>query len=201
MSTAVEQSRVDSRHSHEHLGSTSPPAPVMAEETQPTLEKKRSRSTDSFPEDKERGPVDTHTVPESERDIVAEEEDEPSWYARHKVLINRISLFALVAVILGWWITSTILPATRHRWIVQTLWAWVFILIIAFRFIPNSVVTRPVEAVWLPLVQRPWFALPRTVRYTLGWIALFATIFGSAFGFPLTSVRVLFCPSYLCRGR
>lgn len=199
MSTAVEQSRIDSRHSHDQLG-TGTPAPVMAEDTQPTLEKKRSHSTDSFPEDKERGPVDARTVPESERDIVVEEEA-PSWYARHKVLINRVLLFALAAVILGWWITSTILPATRHRWIVQTLWAWVFLTIIAFRFIPNSFVTRPVEAVWLPLVQRPWFSLPRTIRYTLGWAALFAIVFGSAFGFPLTSVRALFCQSCAFRGR
>lgn len=200
MSTSVEQSRIDSRHSHEHLGSTGTPAPVMAEETHPTLEKKRSHSTDSFPEDKERGPVETHTVRESEKDVVVEDE-EPSWYARHRVLVNRVTLFALAAVILGWWITSTILPATRHRWIVQTFWAWAFIIIIAFRFIPNSIVTRPVEAIWLPLVQRPWFALPRTVRYSLGWVALFAIVFGSAFGFPLTSVRALFCSSNLCRGR
>lgn len=37
-------------------------------------------------------------------------------------------LVAMALVILGWWISATVLPATRHRWIPQTLWAWFFIL-------------------------------------------------------------------------
>ncbi|KDQ57670.1 hypothetical protein JAAARDRAFT_69764 [Jaapia argillacea MUCL 33604] len=94
-------------------------------------------------------------------------------------------LGALAITILGWWICATILPATRHRWIVQTLFAWFFILVIAFRFIPASVVSRPVGAVWIPLVQEPWFKMPRNVRLGLGWLALLGIVFGSAFGFPL----------------
>ena len=31
---------------------------------------------------------------------------------------RRVLLGGLAAVILGWWITSTVLPATRHRWYV-----------------------------------------------------------------------------------
>ena len=61
--------------------------------------------------------------------------------------------------------------------------------VIAFRFIPNSVVTRPVEAVWNPLVSKPFYALSRTVRLAIGSLALLAIIFGSAFGFPLKGVR------------
>lgn len=61
--------------------------------------------------------------------------------------------------------------------------------VIAFRFIPNRVVTRPVEAVWVPLVQKPFFALPYLVRLGMGWLALLAIVFGSAFGFGLQSVR------------
>ncbi|CDO71957.1 hypothetical protein BN946_scf184940.g104 [Trametes cinnabarina] len=95
-------------------------------------------------------------------------------------------LIALAALILAWWVSSTVLEATRHRWIVQTVWAWFFIVVIAFRFIPNSVVTRPVEAIWVPCVQTPFFKLPRLVRLTMGWLALLGIIFGSAFGFPLT---------------
>ncbi|EJD03165.1 uncharacterized protein FOMMEDRAFT_85572 [Fomitiporia mediterranea MF3/22] len=89
------------------------------------------------------------------------------------------------AVILGWWISATILPATRHRWIVQTFFAWAFIFIIAFRFIPNRVITHPVSAVWTPLVQNPWYRLPRKVRLSIGWACLLAIVFGSAFGFKL----------------
>ena len=60
--------------------------------------------------------------------------------------------------------------------------------IIAFRFIPNSVVSRPVAAVWGPTVADPWNRLPRVVRYSLGWLALLAIVFGSAFGFSLPQV-------------
>ena len=63
--------------------------------------------------------------------------------------------------------------------------------VIAFRFIPNSVVTRPVAAVWIPLVQEPWYRLPRNLRLTIGWLCLLGIIFGSAFGFPLAAVRKL----------
>lgn len=73
--------------------------------------------------------------------------------------------------------------------IVQTLFAWFFILVIAFRFIPTSVISRPVSAVWMPLVQEPWYRLPYKIRITVGWFCLLAIVFGSAFGFKLTGVR------------
>jgi CNT family concentrative nucleoside transporter len=117
--------------------------------------------------------------------------DEPSWLSRNHSLVHRLRLFALAALILGWWISATVLHATRHRWIVQTFFAWSFIAIIAFRLIPNSIVTRPVEAVWIPLIQKPFFALPKYVRYGLGWLALLAIVLGSAFGFELENVRYL----------
>jgi CNT family concentrative nucleoside transporter len=118
---------------------------------------------------------------------------EPSWFSRNRnhSLIRHLKLFAFAALILGWWISATVSHATRHRWIVQTFFAWSFIAIIAFRFIPNSVVTRPVEAVWIPLIQKPFFALPKYVRYGLGWFALLAIVLGSAFGFELENVRYL----------
>ncbi|KAG2750754.1 hypothetical protein P692DRAFT_20831656 [Suillus brevipes Sb2] len=122
-----------------------------------------------------------------------------------------VVLIALAALILGWWISSTILAATRERWLVQTVFAWFFLLIIAFRFIPNSAVTGPISAVWMPCVQVPWYKLPRTARLTIGWLCLLGIVFGSAFGFPLTgnsdyghraiSVLGLFvfqCGFYLC---
>lgn len=118
--------------------------------------------------------------------------DELSWVSRNHSLVRRLKLLALAALILGWWISATILRATRHRWIVQTFFAWSFIAIIAFRFIPNSVVTHPVEGVWIPLVQKPFFTLPKYVRYGLGWLALLAIVFGSAFGSKLENVRFLF---------
>lgn len=122
-----------------------------------------------------------------------------------------VVLITLAALILGWWISSTILTATRGQWVVQSFFAWFFLLIIAFRFIPNSVVTEPITAVWVPCVQVPWYKLPRIARLTIGWLCLLAIVFGSAFGFPLTgnsdyghraiSVLGLFvfqCGFYLC---
>jgi CNT family concentrative nucleoside transporter len=94
-------------------------------------------------------------------------------------------LVGIAALILGWWISSTVLKATRDKWVVQTIFAWFFLTVIAFRFIPNSVVTRPVAAVWVPFVQEPWYRLPRNLRLTIGWLCLLGIIFGSAFGFPL----------------
>src|SRR6266849_1254276 len=114
---------------------------------------------------------------------------ELSWFSRNHNLIRRLKLFALAAFIFGWWISATVLRATRHRWVVQTFFAWFFIAIIAFRFIPNSVVTRPVEGVWTPLIQKPFLALPTDVRYCLGWLSLLAIVLGSAFGFELENVR------------
>ncbi|CAE7062683.1 unnamed protein product [Rhizoctonia solani] len=75
------------------------------------------------------------------------------------------------------------LKATRHRGIVQTFWAWTFILIIAFRLIPDSVVTRPVSAVWQPIISRPFFSLSYRMHLAIGWVALLGIVFGSAFGF------------------
>ncbi|KIY47926.1 hypothetical protein FISHEDRAFT_44328 [Fistulina hepatica ATCC 64428] len=105
-----------------------------------------------------------------------------SFFVRFRPLI----LGGVAAIILGWWISATVLKATRHRWVVQTWWAWFFLIVIAFRFIPNSIVADPIEAVWKPVVERPWFKLPYRVRLTIGWLCLLGIIFGSAFGFPLT---------------
>ena len=112
-----------------------------------------------------------------------------SWFSGNRSLFRNSKLFALAALILVWWISATVLHATRHRWIVQTFFAGSSITIIAFRFIPNSIVTRPIEAVWIPLIQRPFFALPKYVRYGLGWLSLLTIILGSAFGFKVENVR------------
>jgi CNT family concentrative nucleoside transporter len=101
------------------------------------------------------------------------------FWAKYRPLI----LAGVAVVIFGWWVSATILKATRHRWIVQTLFAWFFIIVIAWRFVSNSVVTRPISAFWMPCVQEPWYRLSRSLRLTVGWLCLLAIVFGSAFGF------------------
>ncbi|KAF8747678.1 H nucleoside cotransporter, partial [Rhizoctonia solani] len=122
-----------------------------------------------------------HVIAHDNDEAERKREERRARYAKYRPYI----LTGVALVILGWWISSTVLEATRHRWIVQTFWAWFFILIIAFRFIPNSVVTRPVEAVWQPLISGPFFAISYRVRLAMGWLALLGIVFGSAFGFPL----------------
>ncbi|KZS98386.1 hypothetical protein SISNIDRAFT_435467 [Sistotremastrum niveocremeum HHB9708] len=119
--------------------------------------------------------------------VELDDEDVEEHRERRHTRYQQLRPYILVAtglVILGWWISATILPATRHRWIPQTVWAWFFILVVAFRFIPNSFVTRPVEAVWRPLVSDPFFKLPYRLRLAAGWSCLLAIVLGSAFGFP-----------------
>jgi concentrative nucleoside transporter, CNT family len=159
---------------------------------QEDITEKRS-STDSISKRKQGVPRHGGDVEVNVNDvaITSLDKDEPSWVSRNHGLVHKLKLFALAALILGWWTSATILHATRHRWIVQTFFAWSFITIIAFRFIPNSVITRPVEAVWIPFIQKPFFTLPKYVRYGLGWLALLAIVIGSAFGSKLENVRFL----------
>ena len=42
----------------------------------------------------------------------------------------------------------------------------------------------------MPCVQTPFFKLPYLVRLSMGWLALLAIVFGSAFGFKLTGVSL-----------
>ncbi|KAF8891722.1 Na+ dependent nucleoside transporter C-terminus-domain-containing protein [Infundibulicybe gibba] len=134
--------------------------------------RRASRSTESFGKEK--------TDPDSD-DAEGGRDRRRELYGKARPLI----LGGLALLILAWWISSIVLKATRHRWIVQTLFAWFFILVIAFRFIPTSVVSRPVAAVWEPVFQRPFYTLPYKIRLTIGWLCLIGIVFGSAFGFPL----------------
>jgi len=116
-----------------------------------------------------------------------EEEVEEDRRWRHNIY-NKLRPFilgGLAALILAWWISATVLKDTRHRWIVQTLFAWFFILVIAFRYLPASIVSRPISAIWEPCVQKPWYLLPYYLRLAIGWLCLLAIVFGSAFGFKL----------------
>ena len=162
----------------------------VSHQIQYNVQEKSSFSTASLTREKQDV---SHGDAEADDVDVNVDKDMPStWLTRNPSFVRRVKLFTLAVVILAWWISSIVLQATRHRWIVQTFFAWAFIAIIAFRFIPNSVVTRPIGAVWIPLVQRPFFTLPKYVRYGLGWLALVAIVMGSAFGFKIENVG-LFC--------
>jgi CNT family concentrative nucleoside transporter len=155
--------------------------------TEVVLEKKSSHSASINNEKKCQGDVE---------ELVVDSTFEEGSSRRHSS-VRVVGLVGLALLILGWWISSITLQATRHRWIVQTFFAWSFILIIAFRFIPNSVM-RPFEAVWFSLIERPFFRIPKYIRFTLGWLSLIAIVLGTAFGFKLENVCVL-CSALLTR--
>lgn len=68
----------------------------------------RSRSTDSFSrEHKKVQDVDTEAFLDE-----TQEEQPVTFYSRFRPYI----LAATAFVILGWWVSATVLKATRHRW-------------------------------------------------------------------------------------
>ncbi|KAL5528280.1 hypothetical protein ACEPAF_7416 [Sanghuangporus sanghuang] len=152
---------------------------------------RRVSRSDSGSESLHKGAVDDPI--DKEQQILAqeiakdEEEVEHDRQRRHELYMKfRPYILGLTAaVILGWWISSTVLERTRHRWVVQTIWAWFFIFVIAFRFIPNRVVSKPVGTIWMTTVQGPWYRLPYRTRLAIGWLCLLGIVFGSAFGFSL----------------
>ncbi|KAG5637220.1 hypothetical protein H0H81_005342 [Sphagnurus paluster] len=140
-------------------------------------------STESYLKEKLNSVDEKHTESTDAPSPVEEEED-----ARRHANVEKIrslAVPALALLILGWWISATVLKETRHRWIVQTFFAWWFILIIVFRYVPTTIITRPIESVWIPLIERPWYNLSYPTRLTIGWLCLLGIVFGSAFGFPL----------------
>ncbi|TFK44547.1 Na+ dependent nucleoside transporter C-terminus-domain-containing protein [Crucibulum laeve] len=162
------------------MASAQPPLVSVVDHT--PVQRTRSRSTESFTKEKAVRDPEVLLAKDSITDEEAQRERRHAQYLKARPFI----LGGLALIILGWWISATIIKASRHRWIVQSFFAWAFILIIAFRFIPNSVVTRPVEAVWQPLISRPWFRLSYRARLAIGWLGLLAIVFGSAFGFKIT---------------
>ncbi|KAG7446453.1 uncharacterized protein BT62DRAFT_931886 [Guyanagaster necrorhizus] len=154
-----------------------PYASPLITSDQTAIRRKTTSSSMSFDEKKHHAAKDPEVVTPKEK----EEDETTTFYQRFRPFI----LGAVAIVILGWWISATVLKATRHRWIVQTLFAWFFLFVIAFRFIPNRVVSEPVSAIWMPFVQEPWYRLNRSLRLTIGWLCLLGIVFGSAFGFKL----------------
>ncbi|KAF8556348.1 hypothetical protein OG21DRAFT_1596460 [Imleria badia] len=152
--------------------------PAVANDNQ-AVQRKLSASSSS----------DVEKVGDKHADALCENDKGPEGAEESRVdkKTRVLFLIGLAALILGWWISSTVLKATRGRWVVQTIFAWFFLTVIAFRFIPNSVVSQPVTAVWVPLIQEPWYRLPRHLRLTIGWLCLLGIVFGSAFGFPLAA--------------
>ncbi|TFY57045.1 hypothetical protein EVJ58_g7273 [Rhodofomes roseus] len=89
------------------------------------VERKPSRAS-SFSDSKEKQhDPEVQTAQEGSQD--QDEKRKSAWDVVRPAL-RPVILLGLAAAILGWWICSTILKDTRHRWIVQTFWAWFFLI-------------------------------------------------------------------------
>ncbi|SJX61937.1 related to Sodium/nucleoside cotransporter [Sporisorium reilianum f. sp. reilianum] len=91
----------------------------------------------------------------------------------------------LICLILGWWLPGIIREETRHRWVITTIWSWFFILFILFhndRYISKAPFANAIEAVWTRCAAEPWSKVPHYGQIGIGWVALLALYFGSAFG-------------------
>jgi CNT family concentrative nucleoside transporter len=80
--------------------------------TTSSVQRKASRSTESFTKEKP-DPTDAEAARPEEVDPARAYRQE--LYRKFRPLI----LSGVALVILGWWISATILKATRHRWCVR----------------------------------------------------------------------------------
>lgn len=88
--------------------------PVNEEKSQDLLSEKKNRSSSSLHSNK--APITDPLVlaAREEEDIQAHRRAREERYRKFRPFI----LGALALLILGWWISATVLPATRHRWCV-----------------------------------------------------------------------------------
>jgi CNT family concentrative nucleoside transporter len=86
--------------------------PLITDVEKGDLTRRTKRSSESLPYEKQGG---NEPGPAAEVKFDSEEEEETSiFYRRFRPYI----LGGVAATILGWWISATVLPATRHRWCV-----------------------------------------------------------------------------------
>lgn len=83
------------------------------------VERKVSRTSDSDASNNEKGVVDPEVqqlkeLAHDEEEVEGDRARRHELYAKYRPFI----LAALALVILGWWISSTVLTRTRHRWYV-----------------------------------------------------------------------------------
>jgi CNT family concentrative nucleoside transporter len=90
------------------------PQPVGA-----PVARKATRSTESISDIKKEEHIPVAT--EKETGVFVDEEKAEESRLKRQAAYRRMRPFILAAtaaVILGWWISATVLPATRHRWFV-----------------------------------------------------------------------------------
>ena len=98
--------------------------------------------------------------------------------------------FGLILFILGVWIPSIVRTEHRGLWVVTTIWAWFFILLILFhksKYISQRPFIRVIETTWNAAIGKPWSMIPYSGKLAIGWASLLVLFLGSAFGIPQNS--------------
>ena len=90
---------------------------------------------------------------------------------------------------LGIWIPSVVREKTRHYWIITTIIAWFFILVILFhksKYIPKKPFSTAIGGAWDMVLGRPWSKLPYIAKLGVGWGAVLVLFLGATFGIKQT---------------
>ncbi|KAJ9112877.1 hypothetical protein QFC19_000432 [Naganishia cerealis] len=122
-------------------------------------------------------------------------DDEPSKFAekwnafRASRTFTIIRDFAIIGLLIGIWVPSVVREKTRHYWIITSILAWFFILVILFhksKYIPKKPFSDAISKVWGAAVARPWNMLPYYGKLGAGWAAVLVLFLGSTFGIKQT---------------
>jgi CNT family concentrative nucleoside transporter len=95
----------------------------------------------------------------------------------------------LTSVQLGIWIPSVVREQTRHYWIITSIIAWFFILVILFhksKYIPKKPFSNAIGKAWGSTVERVWHMLPYYGKLGVGWGSVAVLFLGSTFGIKQT---------------
>lgn len=79
---------------------------------------------------------------------------------------------------------------TRHYWIITSIIAWFFILVILFhksKYIPKKPFSDAIGGAWNLCLGRPWSKLPYMGKLAVGWGAVLVLFLGSTFGIKQTT--------------
>ncbi|KAI5449794.1 hypothetical protein NCC49_004006 [Naganishia albida] len=138
---------------------------------------------------------DVEAAPSSAEDEDLYGDDEPGrfsekWNAfRASKTFTIIRDFAMIALLLGIWIPSVVRQETRHYWIITSIIAWFFILVILFhksKYIPKKPFSNAIGAAWGATFERVWRMLPYLGKLGVGWAAVAVLFLGSTFGIKQT---------------
>ncbi|GJJ13673.1 hypothetical protein Clacol_007929 [Clathrus columnatus] len=96
--------------------------------------------------------------------------------------LGNVFLPLFAAVTLAWWVSGLVVKETKHEWIPRSIWAWFFLLVTLFRYIPASIISKPIGAVWSAAIANPFSNFSSRAKLGMLWACALAITFATAFG-------------------